>query len=552
MSDEELQDIVEELSQIEEIRAKERRVLAQLLDKEISHDKKYIAIRGSMGRALTESARTITIPSYSCMHTLKWVGSRDNVFMGSEMDFLKNNIDPETNKLVIDEESAELLRQRAPDWSRQIDLTAYLIQEDSHKFGTILGVLSPAWVDDPAHENWGKDGRAICNSADFEALDSRGDVGLLSSEGVQAYALDGQHRVMGIRGLIDVLEGGITVKSKDGREGNKRFTKEEFLAKLQSDVGKLKALLEEKINIEYIPAVMQGETRAEATQRIRKVFNAINNQAKAPDKGENILLDENHGASIVARRIAHHKMFLNLDGKSRVNWKNKNIASSEKNEFITLQHIRDMVNSYVDNCKDDVPDFEWETDFDTVPIRPPESELSQIECEINSLLDDFAELPTYKGISAGDDLVQLREFPSEKTPNNKGNLLARSVGLPVIFDAVTSLLQNGDRKKLFRKLKKFDEQRGFEVSKPDSPFFMVTYDATKKPARMQVKKGDLKLAADLVKYVLEGAEADDREKLLKRVVKARSVSDKEWLNYEGNAAPIKIESTTLPVDPIIV
>ena len=546
MADNDLQDVVDELADVDEIRAKRLRVLKQLLDESISQERKFIAVRGHMGTTLSDSGSSVSVPSYSCMHTLEWVG-RKGVFMGSEMDFLKNNIDPKTNRLIIDEESAELLRQRAPDWSRQLGLTAYLLQEANHKFGTILAVLSLPWVDNPKHEKWGKDGRALESSTKFESLDSEGRVGLLDLNEISVYALDGQHRVMGIRGLIDVKEGGITIKKPDGSESNKRISKEEFLERLQTDVTGLSNVLYEKINIEYIPAVMKGETRKEATQRIRKIFNAINNQAKTPDKGENILLDENHGGSIVARKIGHHKIFYDLNGKSRVNWKRPNITGSDKVEIITLTHLREVVMNSLNNLHKEGDAFHWEAEFKTVPLRPPESELLQAEKEVKELLDRVMQLPTFKALAAGDDLVELREFPSEEKPNRKGSLLVRPIGIPILLEAVTRALEKSDLDTIFKKLARFDREAGFEAYRPNSIFYMVTYDARNR--RMDPKQAKVNLAEDLLAYLLVGGPSEVRDTLSEKVVEMRSFEDL-WMDYDGNQSP-RDDHPTLPIVPLL-
>ena len=72
--------------------------------------------------------------------------------------------------------------QRAPDWTRQIPLTAYLLANRNHKFTSILAVIEPAWINDPNDKNWGDDKRALKNSIEFEALDSSGNIGLINVE----------------------------------------------------------------------------------------------------------------------------------------------------------------------------------------------------------------------------------------------------------------------------------------------------------------------------------------------------------------------------------
>ena len=97
------------------------------------------------------------------------------------------------------------LKQRAPDWSRQVQLTAYLVRNPNHKFTTILAVVQPDWFNDLTGDNW-QDGIALKDAIEFESLDEDGSIGLLNLDNSTVYALDGQHRIMGIKGLAD-LEG---------------------------------------------------------------------------------------------------------------------------------------------------------------------------------------------------------------------------------------------------------------------------------------------------------------------------------------------------------
>ena len=112
---------------------------------------------------------------------------------------MQDKIDPKTQKLIIDEENIKSVMQRAPDWTRQIPLTAYLLSNRNHKFTSILAVIEPSWINDPKDKNWGDDGRALKNSIEFEALDSAGNIGLINLDNKTIFALDGQHRIMGIK-----------------------------------------------------------------------------------------------------------------------------------------------------------------------------------------------------------------------------------------------------------------------------------------------------------------------------------------------------------------
>ena len=50
-----------------------------------------------------------------------------------------------------------------------------------------------------------RDGRALKDAIEFEALDSKGDIGLIDIAGHDVFALDGQHRVMGLKGLKELI-----------------------------------------------------------------------------------------------------------------------------------------------------------------------------------------------------------------------------------------------------------------------------------------------------------------------------------------------------------
>lgn len=530
------------LADYEKINAERQKLTAMFLDEVSSAKDKHVALRGSMGESLGGNA----IPSYSVMHSMQWISYPQNIAMGSEMPFMETAIDKETGKLIIDQESAEELKQRAPDWTRQPALTVYLLQQKYRKFGSILAVVCPDWVDDPDHENWGDDGRALKNSANFRALDTAGNLGILDLEGARVYALDGQHRVMGIRGVSNVLEeGGLNIYKKEGAATGKKLNRDDFLKHLNLTITDLQGVLREKINVEYIPAVMAGESREEASRRIRSVFVAINKYAKTPDKGENILLDESDGYAIVARRlgIGHQEMFKDLNGNSRVNWKNKSIGPKDQMHITTLQHLRECCEAYGTAFE-----YKWNNPIfkDTAPIRPSDDELSKLEKGVNSIFEELKGLRCFKDLNSGDPLEKLREFPSEDHPNRRGHVLMRPIGLPIVMDSIAPILKEDwdSLPKIIEKLKKLDIQGGFEAHRPDTIWYGVTYNPFKKT--MDASTGKQKLAAELLRYLLKGGESDEREPLIKRFVDARKVEDNFWIDLGGKRKAIDMSEIDLP------
>src|ERR1017187_9062010 len=115
--------------------------------------------------------------------------------------------------------------------------------------------------------------------------------------------------------------------------------------------------------VEYLPAVIAGETRADASRRIRSTFISINSYAKKTDKGENILLDETDGYAIVARKAGIYHPLFNAKGKNnRVNWKNTSIPSKRTEWYTTLQTIKDMGVNYL-SAVDKTRSARWDIEF---------------------------------------------------------------------------------------------------------------------------------------------------------------------------------------------
>ena len=52
-------------------------------------------------------------------------------------------------------------------------------------------------------------------------------------------------------------------------------------------------------------------------------------------------------------------------------------------------------------------------------------------------------LSIFEKINRGGEVKELREFPSEKKPNNLGHLLLRPIGQQILADAVGRLVSQG-------------------------------------------------------------------------------------------------------------
>ena len=364
---------IEDLERLEQFSLKKASTLANLLDEKLQQQNRYIGLRTEMGVTGSQYGSPTYVPSWLSTHTLEWVGR--NLKMGSQMPFMENYID-EHGRIQVDEHNAEELKQRAPDWTRQPELASYLIHDKQRKFSTIVAVVCPPWVDNPRSPNWGVDGRAVENAIRFDALDTQGRVCLIDLTNALIYALDGQHRVMGIQGVMAVRDNGfLEIKKRDGTSTNKTFTRQELLDRFRVEIGELQALLTESISVEYIPAVVAGETREEANRRIRDVFVCINSYAKKTKAGETILLDESDGFSIIARRIGTSHSLFKADAGDRVNWASNSITKSGL-QITTLDSIRTIAAAYLPAI-DNSTYTPWKPLFkDQVALRPTEQELA--------------------------------------------------------------------------------------------------------------------------------------------------------------------------------
>ena len=540
-----LEQEIEDLENLEQYAIRKASMLANLLDESMRQQERFIALRTEMGTTGAELHRTVAVPSWVATHSLGWVGK--NLKMGSEMPFMESYID-EHGRIRVDERNAQELKQRAPDWTRQPELAAYLLHDRQRKFSTILAVVCPPWVDTPDHPNWGVDGRATENAIKVQPLDTEGRVCLVDLKDTHIYALDGQHRVMGIRGVMDVQERGrLELKKRDGTSTNKTYSREDLLDRFRVDIGELQAVLNETISVEYIPSVIAGETRDEANRRVRDVFVCINSYAKKTKVGESILLDESNGFSIVARNIATGHSLLKPGNRQRVNWENNSIPKSAE-YFTTLDGIRTIAQKYL-TMIDSAKYKKWEPLFkDQVPLRPTNDELRDAFADLSRLFDLFESLPVFQNLLRGDDVVKWREFPTPEQPERVGHLALRPIGQQVLALAISTVIDKGDLTwdEVRTKLEKLDIDGGFRLHEVANVWYQILYEPRK--GTIIARDGNRELATDILIYLLKGAEESERRNLLDRVIEMRTdETGNKWMDFTGEWTETSNNQARLPL-----
>ena len=515
----------------------ERRALSMLLDRYTTTKNKLFVQRGEMGG--TESF----IGSVS----LQWFAER--VGFASQLPLFKDKIDPETGKIVIDKTTINDVLQRPIDYTRQAVLAQYLAASSMPKFPAVLVVLSQDWVDDPEADEWNADGRAVRSAADFQSLDSSGQHGLLDvSESMRIFALDGQHRLSGIIGLMELIKTGrLPIKDTKGNHKKGAFLTVEDIQR-QSGVSqsKLQSLANERIGIEFLSAVIPGEDRERSKRRIRSVFVHVNKMAAALTPGQLHQLDEDNGFALVAKNIAVSHPFLEVAG--RVNMDN-NTISGRSTAFTTLQTLKEMADGFLAGKYAD-----WgPSKSGLIPMRPDDESLEEAHDLMLKLMDGLITVPTLERVKQGTGTPLLRNFAhefidKEQQITGEGNLLMRPVGQQVVAGAFGALVFRNPPMQLeilINKLVAFDVSGGFSgIDSASSPWFGVLY----KPQRMFV--GGKNLAIRLLVYILSGGLEDEaREQLRIEYAKARSFDGREEKAMDINGDLVGLDKIKLP-DPI--
>jgi len=505
--------------QILEQDRKEREALALLLDRHLARNDKILVQKTEMGG--TEA--------YVGAVTLEWFASR--VRFASRLPLFRQHLNQQTDNVDIDAGSIEIIQQRPLDWSRQAPLAQYLAARKTHKFPPVLVVINRPWVDEPTAPEWDPYGLATKSAADFTPLDASGKVGLLDvSEDATIFALDGQHRLMGVQGLMELIKTGKLQRYKKDKKPLGAFiTVDDLRQEYHIEPAYLQNLAKEKIGIEFISAVVTGESREEARRRVRSIFVHVNLMATPLTKGQLAQLNEDNGFAIVARKIAvSHPLFKDVsDRNPRVNWDSATVAA-KSTVLTTLQALQEMSDRYLGHR---FPNWKPSQKKGLIPMRPEDEELEKAISEFKQLFDHLATLPSYRRLAEGTETPEMRRFSFEKD-GGEGNLLFRPVGQIALTHAIGILVFKKDFSltAIFQKLGQYDAKGGFSgMDKPESLWYGILYDPNKK--RVLVAGRDL--AAKLIVYIVAGTDDDlERAELRRLLALSRTIEDRA-MGFDG-------------------
>lgn len=280
---------LDDLLSLTALRHKEFRVLSRLLGD----------IRAKKNQHLVQHVRMGEVSSYLLSVNLKWISEK--VGFAANLPVFRGSGE-RPKRIVTSSETVETIQWLQPDWRRQLEMVVYLAMRRHHKFPPLVLVGYQGWVHDDRHEKWGVDGLSMNDSLTIYGLEPTGSYWGLDDSGTQFYALDGQHRLMAILGLRDLIQTGylhaLDKNRKPVRNGKGMHYDDvvDYISKNtgepQSDIHeRLQHVMDEGIGIEVVPSVQRGENFKKALDRLSQMFADMHENAKGPISGEIPLTD---------------------------------------------------------------------------------------------------------------------------------------------------------------------------------------------------------------------------------------------------------------------
>ena len=452
--------------------------------------------------------------SYITSASLRWIAV--NVFYAKDLPIFKEHIH-EDSQLSINAVTVNYIQQREPDHRRQLPIALYLATRKFHKFGPLIIVAYQDWVYDPSSDNWGPDQKALIPSLNIKSVDSKMYLVDLDIAKTRYFALDGQHRLMAIKGLELLLNGRLEAKKNDGTTmPNKSVTSVEIEQyyidnqhRLGLNINNFQGLLDETMGIEIIPAVLQGETILEAISRLRNIFVDINENAKRLEKGELTLLDENDGFRIVARTIiTTHPLFT-----SRVNVKTSNVTKNS-DDYTTLTTVVEICKEYLTSFEDFA---KWSQPILEVKalgfLRPEDKEIDDALEKLRDYFDALTNIPSHKDMIQGTDLQELR------SQDNRDNILFWPIAQVALAKAIAHLRTPDigvplPLEKIVDKITRYENKNQLKLTDVRTPWFGVLCDPITKNLRKH--KHNQELCTRMLTYLFGGGVQDERRDELRK------------------------------------
>ena len=499
-----------------------KEALSLLLDWQRDREGHHIALPARMG----------TSKSYLVSVSLGWIAA--NVYFAHDLPIFRKYLRKDSMEIDINDVTSAYLQQCAPDCTRQLPMAMYLATRRHHKFPPLLLISCQDWVYDETHDMWDPHGRARENSLNVVGLDTKSCVMDLDVTNTRYFALDGQHRLMAVKGLKNLLDNRrLSARKKDGAViSGKDVTRDEIEGYLEEqglDPDELQGAMDETMGVEIIPAVQNRETFRESVSRLRNVFVDVNENAKRVEKGELTLLDENDAFGIVARTVmSKHPLFMDGSGGLNVDAESNRI-SERSSSYTVLNAVVSITQAYLgekpefNRWKDTMLDLKGRRGVGF--LRPTDDEIGKGLAQLSMYFDALATLPSHRSMrkyfSSG---TKEGKSPSDLRGGNDRNILFRPIAQVALARAIARLQKdNGaDLKDLMTSLSHHEGSGDLDLENKEAPWFGILCDPIHGKVRRQKKYEDL--CSEMMAYLLGGGFGDDgqrRKKLLSSFFEAR-------------------------------
>ena len=284
-------------------------------------------------------------------------------------------------------------------------------------------------------------------------------VGFLTIEGGELIALDGQHRLVALR---EVIQG------KAPAEG-------EYASAVPKD----------DISVMFI--------HFEDREKTRRIFNKVNRHAKPTSRGDNIITSEDDGYAIVTRRLLSEGAPLGpLNKVDLVNWRS-NTLSPRSTHLTTISAVYEIVKYVL--AHEGVKDLDEKHRVN----RPTDPELQKAYAHVERWWR-----ATLNGIKEYQSaLRKVAEIPKRRADNSPSALLFKPIAQIALFKGLILAVERSlDLDEALRRANKID----WTLSA------LIWKDVLVNPAgRIMAKKESYELGAELIAYLLAAEKMSDKE-----------------------------------------
>lgn len=284
----------------------------------------------------------------------------------------------------------DLIQREVDESVHSESIKNYLLQQDQRLFNALVIAVydgAPTWaelkIDDTTKLGMG----TLPNYME-------GALGVLLFDGTEKlFAVDGQHRVVGIKRAVEEKQ--------------------------------------DLANEEVCVVFVGHSNNSQGLQRTRRLFTTLNRYAKPVNKTEIIALDEDDSMAILTRRLLESYRLLKEFTSIK---KGKNLPANDRKNLTTIVTVYDALDRYFGWKRKDWKDFKKQ--------RPSERQLEEFYKRAKELWDGLVStFPPLKELSASEpeDEVSFRY----RNRNTGGHLLFRPVGLLMIISVIRYLVQEG-------------------------------------------------------------------------------------------------------------